>query len=435
MFRFFRLPALLCAPLLLSTRVIAQPLPDRTPLVGAVTDDKDRPIAGAYLVLRRDNDRGAYAFWGAATQTDAAGNFAFSDAEEGQYSLRAEAPGYAPLDGYAVTWQSGATPLRLKLMRLVDVPLKFSAPDGSPLANQTIYLRLRPSDPNGQISRTQSTDAQGNLNFSGVRPGVYGLWARTAAGYALENKIIATESTMATREITLRAAGALRLVLKDDAGRALGGATLSLSPATPAEAVRLAGEQQDIGDDYALLAAGNDRSALVTRDGDGALELGDLPPGSYQARLFLPGYTIGEVPPIEIKAGQTAPVELSVPARRAPTLTLDLKTPDDKPYVAGAVTLRILPLADNGALGGDGAPGANNADDLPFFPAGPGGRRATPDANGRIQLYPAKSGHYRIFVSGAPQIPGAITAEATPLDVTIGAQGATATVILPVAAK
>ena len=213
--------------------------------------------------------------------------------------------------------------------------------------------------------------------------------------------------------------------------RALGGASLSLSPATVEESRRLSGFDYGPSDDFALLAASNNRNALVSLDGDGTLSLDGLPPGVYEPRVSLPGYRFDTLAPITIVAGETTELKIKAPTRRARTLNLQLRTPDDKPYTAGEVSLRILPIAANGQLGGDPPPNPADADDLPFFPSSPGGRRVRPDAQGQAALFPVKAGRYRIFAS--PQIadPNKTPPQATPVDVTITAMGATATVIVP----
>lgn len=399
--------------LALARPILAQPLPDRAPMVGVALDSAGGALPDAYLVLRRKQDSGAFAFWGGATQADAAGQWSFPDAEEGLYLLSVEAPGYAPIQNLEVNWKRGAAPLRLQLMPLVDLTFKLRAPDGKPVANAPVYAHLSSADPSGQIARAALSDAGGEFVVPGVRAGSYALYLRAPQGYATLDLTV-SQADAAAREVTLQAAGALRVRLSDDAGRALGGAALTLSAGAKGDDV--------LGEDYALLASGGDRNALVTRDGDGSIEVGGLPPGRYTPRLYLPGYDAVAPQTIEIKAGEVAELNVKVPARQTPTLTLDLLTPVDKPYIAGEVSLRILPLADNGALGGG---------DLPFFPGGTGGRRALPGADGRVTLFPVKEGRYRLFVTPRPQTPGEATPEATPVDVTITAQGATATAIVP----
>ena len=426
---FFRALALL--PLLTLARPAhAQPLPDRAPIRGVISDAKGAPVAGAVLSLRRAQSNLSVAFWGAVAATDEAGNFAFPDAEEGDYALSAQAAGYADLTPRQIQWRTDSSPLRLTMERLVDFTLDLRAPDGSPLAGAPVYLRLRPSDINNQKIVNARTDAAGALRVTGVKPARYALYLRAPQGIATLFDLSVVEPVTAPRAITLERGGALNISVADERGRALGGASLSLAPATVEESRRLSGFETP-GEDFALLAATGNRSLLVSRDGDGTIELDGLPAGVYSPRLSLPGYRFESLEPIQIGADAPLDLKISAPSRRARTLNLQLRTPDDKPYTRGEVSLRILPIAANGQLGGDPPPNPEDADELPFFPSGPGGRRALPDAQGRVSLYPVKAGRYRIFA--APQVsePGKTPPEATPVDVTITAMGATATVVVP----
>ena len=413
--RFVVLLLLLLAPL---RPARAQPLPDRAPLAGAALDAKGLPVAGAFLTLRRKNDNGSFAFWGGTALTDAAGKWSFPDAEEGDYLLNVEAPGFAPIQNREVSGKADALPLQIRLVRLVDLTLQLRAPNGLPLANTSVFARLKPAGEGDPIQRAAVADGAGNLVVAGVIPGTYALYLRAPGSYAqIPLVIVGQDGAPVSLAVPLQKAGALRAILTDDRNRALGGATLTLTPNIASGG--------DVGEDFALLSSGGDRNALVTRDGDGTLDLDGLPPGLYTPRFFLPGYAPVSPSSVQIVAGQTAELKVQLPARETPTLTLDLRTQADKPYTAGEVTLRILPLANNGALGGDDGAG------LPFFPGGPGGRRAVPDQNGRVTLFPVKIGRYRIFTQPRVQSPDQNVPDAAPVDVTITGQGATATVIMP----
>ena len=424
--------ALVFLPLFALARpLFAQPLPDRAPIIGAVTDVRGGPIAGALLSLRRSNPNLSVAFWGATTESDDAGNFTFSDAEEGDYAVTVQAPGYADSLAREIKWRAGDAPIKITLDRLLDFTLNLRAPDGSPVADAPVYLRLRPSDVNGQRSLNARADKAGAVAVSGIKPDKYGLYLRAPQGYALLFDLNVVEPATPPRTIQLQKAGALKLSISDDLGRALGGANLVMAPATVEESERLSGFKIGPSDDFALLAASNDRTSTVSRDGDGTLELDGLPPGNYIMGLSLPGYRFDDVQSVAIVVGETKTLKITAPTQRARTLNLQLRTPDDKPYTAGEVALRILPIAANGQLGGDPPPNPEDADDLPFFPSGPGGRRVLPDAKGNAALFPVKAGRYRIFASPRSTDATKNPPEATPVDVTITATGATATVIVP----
>ena len=428
MHKFFTAFAL--APFLALARpAFCQPLPDRVPLTGALVNGKGEPIANAVLSIRRSDTEAVAAYWGAATASDAAGRFVFPDAEEGDYILTAEATGYAILPYYQLKWRAGSAPLRVTLDRLVNFTLNLRAPDGTPLVETPVFVRLRPSDINGQKFINARTGEQGELPIQGVKPDAYRLYLRAPGAFATLDDLVVTEPQTATRTVPLQSGGALKLSVVDDAGRALGGATLSLSPATIEETRRLLGSDDGTVEDFALLAAAGNRNLLVSRDGDGTIDLDGLPPGLYTPRLSLPGYDFSVLQPVQIAEGKPVELRIEAPARRARSLELQLQTPDGKPYAAGEVSLRILPIAANGQLGGDPPPTPD--DDLPFFPSGAGGRRVRPDAAGHVALYPVKAGRYRIFAAPQPKEPGQNPPEAVPVDVTIPQNGATATVIVP----
>ena len=424
--------ALAILPILVFARPLyAQPLPDRAPLTGLVSDVRGAPIAGALVSLRRSSSNMSVAFWGATDESDATGKFSFPDAEEGDYALTVQAPGYALLPYRAINWRAGEPPVKVTLDRLLDFKLNLRAPDGSAIKDAPVFLRLRPADVNAQQFINARADDAGAVAVSGIKPEKYAMYLRAPQGYALLFDLNVAEPATPTRTITLQKSGALQLSLKDDLGRALGGASLSLAPATTEESQRLSGFEFGPGDDFALLAASNNLNAIVSRDGDGTLTLDGLPPGVYSPVVSLPGYRFDALAPVTVVAGQTTDLQVKVPTRRARTLNLQLRTPDDKPYTAGEVSLRILPIAANGQLGGDPPPNPEDADELPFFPSGPGGRRVLPDASGQAALFPVKAGRYRIFASPQSTEPGKAPPEATPVDVTITSAGATATVIVP----
>ena len=430
MIKFFR--ALALVPILALNRpALCQPLPDRAPLTGVISDAKGAPIADAVLSIRRTNTNAIAAFWGATTSSDDAGQFDFPDAEEGDYALAAEAPGYASLPYMEVKWRAGSSPIRVTLDRLINFTLNLRAPDGTPLRNAPVFVRLRPSDINGQKFVNARTNDKGELLIQEIKPQHYALYLRAPGGFATLGDLAVTEPQTSVREVQLQKGGALKIIVTDSLGQPLGGASLSMTPATLEESRRLLGANADPGEDFALLAAANNRNVLASRDGDGSLELDGLPPGIYAPRLSLPGYDFQDLQPVTIAADKPVELKIEAPARRARTLNLQLKTPDGQPYTAGEVSLRILPIAANGQLGGDPPPNPDDADELPFFPSGAGGRRVLPDAQGRVSLYPVKAGRYRIFAAPRIKEPGQNPPEATPVDVTILATGATATVIVP----
>ena len=203
--------ALFLLPALALVRPLhAQPLPDRVPLIGVVSDVRGQPVAGALLSLRRSNANLSVAFWGATTESDDAGKFQFADAEEGDYSLTVQAPGYALLSSQDVKWRAGDAPVKVTLDRLLDFTLQLRAPNGSPVKNAPVFLRLRPTNVNGQQFINTRSDDQGAVAVTGIKPDKYALYLRAPQGYALVFDFDVVEPQTPTRTVELQKAGALK---------------------------------------------------------------------------------------------------------------------------------------------------------------------------------------------------------------------------------
>lgn len=410
---------------------LAQPLPDRFPLAGrAVDSHSGKPLPGAVISIRRQEDSGAYAFWGGTAAADTNGEFRFPFAETGRYYLNAELAGYAPIYNQSISWKNGDAPLRVTFDRLVTLHLQVRNADGAPVANTSFWLRLRGDGSAGQVTRRVQSDGDGRLNVESLLPAKYALFLVTGQGVGLQNDLdLHSELTQA---LTLQRGGALHAVVRDDneAARPLGGAVLSLAPADPDEATRLMGDLADPSDDLALLASSSEGVAVVTRDGDGTIEISNIPAGSYLAKIYLPGAAGTDPQPVTIKAGETTALEWRVKRRGATaSLTIQLSEPGAKPgqTVSGEFMVRLLLIEKNGQLRGEEA-----NDEAPFSPGGSPGRRALANGSGQITLFPLKPTRYRIFVSRrvAGQDPESGSREAASLDITVPAEGTTASLVL-----
>ncbi len=443
MFRaFFRLFSLL---FLIARFAAAQPLPDRAPIVGTARDSAGKPLEGALISLRRQDGSGAFTFWGAVAASDARGAWRFAQAEAGRYYLSAEVPGFAPISNQNVEWKAGDAPLQLRFERLVNLTLKVATPDGSPLANAPIWLRLRGDGSVGQITRRESTDETGTVVFDSLLPATYALFGAAPGGFASQSGVELRGNQ--SLEWTLQTGGALQIAVVEAAPRrvgatkrALGGATLSLTPENAAEAARSLGVGADLNENVALLAAGGDPLALLSRDGDGQISIASVPPGRYLARLNLPGYAAPAPQKVVVAGGKTAqlifglapaattPGEEPASGGAAASLTLDLRIKDalgaEKSAPIGEWAVRVLPIDENGAL----APETNEGG--VFSAGGNAARRALSDSGGQITLFPLAAGRYRVFV--APRTPpGTDPPEAASLDISVPASGAQATLVLP----
>ncbi len=409
----------------------AQPLPDRAPLSGFTLDSAGKPLSNVLITIRRQDASGPATFWGAVTVSDARGAWRFDQAEAGRYFLSAEAPGFAPISNQSLGWKTGATPLHLRFERLVTLRLQIRAPGGAPLVKTPLWLRLRGDGEVGQVTRRTVSDEAGNAVFDGLLPSSYALFLAAPGGFALQNGLqLRADKSL---DLGLQSGGTLLVSVAQngDSARKLGGAILSLTPENPAEATRALGSSADLNENVALLAAGGDALSLLSRDGDGQIEIPALPPGRYAARLRLPGYPMPMVQVVTIAAGQTAKLEFALApnAGQVASLMLNLRVQDatgnQKSAPPGEWSLRVLPIDQNGAL----APQARQ--DSAFSPDDNIARRALSDQNGQIRLFPLPVGRYRVFV--APRTPPNHDGEpeAASLDIDVPISGATASLTLP----
>ncbi len=187
-------------------------------------------------------------------------------------------------------------------------------------------------------------------------------------------------------------------------------------------------------------------SALISRDGDGKIEISNLPPGNYLAHLRLPSYTVSQAQPVTIRAGQSSSAAFEATSNTGgiASLTLDLRFKAGEEAssataagdatktraASGEFTLRLLPIDAQGAPTSDDSPDA-----LAFWPGGSAARRAVADKEGKITIFPLKMGRYRVFVaprlSDQQNVENPNPPEAVSIDIEVPATGASGTVVMP----
>ncbi len=395
---------------------VAQPLPDRQPIVGRALDSEGRPLAGVVISIRRQNKNGSYAFWGATTATGERGEFRFPHAETGRYFLDAAREGFAPLANQPLIWNRSSEPLQLRLGRLVTLQLRVSRPDGALVAKTPLWLRLSPMGSAAQTTRRALSDADGRVRFEGLTPATYALFLSSAEGFSLQNEVNLRGDVFL--DIALQRGGSIRASVQQDGApmRAVGGAVLSLIPENSTPANR----------DAAILATQGKRVALVSRDGDGTIALSNVPPGRYVALVSLAGYRI-DPQPVEIVAGQNRDLLWILPAKAAASLTLQLRYSQSGHSVSGEIALRFLPIKADGTLAADEPSG-----EIGWTPDAARERRALADKDGKVTIFPLRAGRYRVFA--APRAAGLASendpAEAASVDVMVSPSGATASLTL-----
>lgn len=409
----------------------AQPAAERRALSGRVVADNGLPIGGATVTLRLPSASGSRAFWGAVVVSDARGYFSVPEAEDGTYVATVEASGFAPQSKlYAL--DESASPLEIVIERLASLALRVMEPNGAPLANGAVSLLLRGASGGSQRLERARTNGGGIALLTGLVPSRYTLHAVAARrGYADLSDVNLAPGAQTDVEVRLQQGGVLRVTAREPAAapggeeRPLGGAVLSLSAVpgggAPAES-------------FAAGTLGQKEPQPSTRDGDGVVELHDLPPGRYSASLTLYGYTPPEAQTVDVRAGATSSLSLML-----------------KPLVADAqAPLQVLaqdakgqPIADREFIvrltklsGGEG-PGAVRS----IAP-----RRARSGADGRFMVYPLPPGHWRITLGlprradaelddlqGRPPLPGDYRAmlSSAPQTVQVTDAGGAVTIAVP----
>ena len=411
--------------LMAQTGAHAQPLPDRRPMTGIAVDSEGKSLSGALISVRRESDVGSATFWGASTASDARGNFRFPYAEVGRYFLSGELSGYASISNQWVVWNATSSPLRLRFERLVTLTLPVTRPDGLPAMNSSFWVRLRGDGNAGQTTRQVSSDAQGQISLPDLMPANYSIFAASTDGFALQRGVALRRNL--SQPLSLQKGGQLSVLTREKGSqRPLGGAQLTLVPENEAQALKLGGDASDIEDDFGSLSARGDRLVTVSRDGDGRISLENVPPGRYRARVHLAGYETAPTQVVEIGAGLNREISWDLVPKpgSATSLTLQLSGAPANGAIAGEYALRLLRIAENGAL--------EPEQDTPFSPGGHPGRRALADESGKIVLFPLIPGRYRVFV--APRTVGKELEdgrnEAASLDVSVPLSGATASLTL-----
>jgi len=429
------LPVLPVACVLLRVAPVrAQPLPERRPITGRITRGDGAGVAKATVTIQREQSEGSFAFWGAQTVTDASGSFSFPEAEDGAYFISVEAEGYSPLQNKPLRVDEGSALFSTRLERLATLSLRLLGPDGAPVKNTRVVVRLSRPDMSTQPLRRQ-TNALGVLQVRDQSPGTYALEvAAPGAGFASPSNVeVKFAEPPQTLDVRLQQGGSLKVTARDanEPAKYLGGASLSLSATLePTEEERRAGRlsTRSLANLQSLYAYSPDGSGAVTREGDGILELRDLPPGRYRAKLVLPAYAPSETREVEVKAGQDSAVEFALPAQvRSSSLKVRVLDKNNAPLPNRDWTLQLRWLGPlPGAPGTDtmGAPGGEveprgitvaQADTM----GAPGGgvvleaggfgvlaRRARSDDKGEFTLFPIRAGRWRVLAFPAPVADG-----------------------------
>lgn len=159
---------------------------------GTVFDADNAPLANAYVTLCEDvSDVPAYTLQGkilATTSTDEKGNFTIDPvAVEFRYVLRVDHDEFASKSVPEADFSRGEKRnVAVRLARGLAVAGNVADKEGKPLANATVGVydqASRSLDPDDQIERKATTDAEGNFTVVGLNPGFKRVVA-SAPGFA-----------------------------------------------------------------------------------------------------------------------------------------------------------------------------------------------------------------------------------------------------------
>ncbi len=415
--------------------VEAQPLPERVPLVGKITTTSGSPIGGALVTVRRQDTEivGTAAFWGGPIRTGADGTFSFPEAEEGTYYLVMDAAGYAPHQ-WTLQWTPEALPYQVKLLKLTPLPLRVTKPNGTPAAGAKIQLHLRNETSGRPLFPAIIANGEGKIIVPDLVPANYWLHAVVSGkGYAILPSVEVKENNPVQVDVPLREGGRVRALAQNEDGKPVGGAALGLSEALPNDAAARTTGAINPGNDGAIYLYTQDRASLLTRDGDGAMELADVAPGRYQARLFLPGEPSPASQTIEVKAGETVEVTAKFALRKTTaTLEITVQTAAGQPAANQEFVVRLQPLVNGQPVPlGEAGP--------PMPPEAPPSimnlfqgvllRRVRTDADGKAMLFPLRPGAWRVTLAD-PEKPEQPPQQQPTTDVQLTAQGGAVTMKL-----
>lgn len=372
----------------------AQPLPDRAAFSGQVVAGDGKPLGGASILLRRQNEQSGVAYWGGVAATDARGNFSFPDAEAGLYYLSIDAGGYAPILNQSVTLPLRGEAAPFKLLELATLRLKLTDSTGAPLkeAGFTMLVRGVPgsTDTYPRLSRG-TTNASGEISFANLLPGRFDLLGVSSGRGYIENRNVTIAPGVAASVLNwqLSRGGTLQVSAHDSAGKAIGGATILFSrigEAAPDAPRPAPGPEMQV---YAL------RPLYVTRDGDGLFSVVDLAPGRYSVTLAYPGAP--DIPPqiVQVADGTTVTTDFKLAPPAGVAVAVTVMDSKDAPYADRDVLFMLQQVAPGAAVGAAITPAQTAAAGTVMARQD---RRAHTDGTGKVVLFPVPAGTYQITV-------------------------------------
>ncbi len=271
---------------------------------GRVLREDGSPACGVEVVSLAPTPGGDGAW--ERTRTGGDGRFALAVGHPGTYRLLALARDRAPALGSVETPRHGvATAPSLRLERGIDLSGRVVDSAGRPLRGATVDLVAMEQLPHdapvelfnhplgdGRPYRHAITGDDGRFLLPGIRPHGEILMRASAPGFVPLTRAVAASSPQLD-DLPLQRAGSLRILVADDTGAPVAGATVDLErpPATTAGGGIAPREESDV---------------------HGRVDRADLEPGEWRVTAFAAGFRPGAAAWADVEPGAQADVQLEL---------------------------------------------------------------------------------------------------------------------------
>lgn len=282
-------------------------------LRGHVSSRAGKPLGGVVVVARRRLKTGSAAFWGGATLSDARGDFALEDAEEGDYEIGGEESGLLVAAGAFVPYRlrRGSPPAQMTMPAPIQLSLQVLAPDGQVVRGQQLSLMSRTKKYDGVTrSRYLSVPAPKRSLELTVSEEATLFVSCFPLGWGFVDLREVAEGSASVQSVQLKRGGSLRLQAVDDgSGQPVAGAVSNIrvpdrsdfeKANVDTQGVEIDGQVGDI----ANLFHGEASDRGMATGEDGALAIPNLRPGFYAVNLTRAGFDEPGLQLVRIEEGR-----------------------------------------------------------------------------------------------------------------------------------
>ncbi|MCP5069278.1 MAG: hypothetical protein GY946_22160 [bacterium] len=269
---------------------------------GTVVNEDGKPLSPAWVMIEdADAEEGTWSRVKAQATTKSDGSFMATGLAAGRYKVRVQQGEYAQQILEPKPLADGATLDlgQIRMRRGTSLSGRVVDDTGAPVEDVTISLKDTDGRPVMLFSMS-TTGSDGRYTLQGVQPGSYVVRFQ-AKGYAPDEKPVELSEAGATADGTLTRGGILRVVVRDDSGRGVAGARVSLLDA--------AGRPVTKTFSLANLSDGDNSKT----DEQGMAQLPDLASGTYQVNATRSGYVAaGDAEKAVVAPGATTTIELTL---------------------------------------------------------------------------------------------------------------------------